>query len=318
MKPSVHVELSDLRIDAGQDELLRGLSLELHGGEYIGLVGESGSGKSLTSLALLNLLPRGLRASAGLRVDGQSIAFGSPAHDALRGRMFGLVPQDPLAALHPLRSVGAQLIETLRVARGMSRDIAGREAVELLRRVQLPDPEAALSRHPHLLSGGQRQRVAIALALATQPRVLIADEPTSALDARIARGILDLLDQLRREQDLAVLLISHDLPLVGVYAQRLLVLQHGTVVEHGGTQAVFASPSTTTRANCSPRIACGPCPRRQRNQRRCCCRPGTCACVIAAPATMRWRVSTSNCVAAKAWPWSVNPAAARARWAAPC
>ena len=242
MTLAAHIELSGLRVHAGERELLGGLSLELRGGECIGLVGESGSGKSLTSLALLDLLPAGLKASAGLRVDGQEIPFGSAAHAALRGRLFGLVPQDPLAALHPLRRIGAQLVETLRVARGLSHETADKEAEELLRRVQLPEPREALSRYPHRFSGGQRQRIAIALALATQPRVLIADEPTSALDARIARGILDLLDDLRREQNLALLLISHDLPLVGAYAQQLLVLRGGEVLERGGTQAIFAAP----------------------------------------------------------------------------
>ena len=243
MNTATHIELSGLRIDAGRNELLRGLSLELHGGQCVGLVGESGSGKSLTALALLNLLPPSLNASARLRVEGQDVAFGSAQHDTLRGRIFGLVPQDPLAALHPLRTVGAQLVETLRVARKLSRQSADREAEALLRRVQLPDPGDALSRHPHLFSGGQRQRIAIALALATQPRVLIADEPTSALDARIARDILDLLDDLRREQNIALLLISHDLPLVGAYAQRLLVLRRGEVLERGQTRSVFAAPS---------------------------------------------------------------------------
>ena len=242
MSADVRIELDSLRVHAGERELLRGLSLPLRGGECVGLVGESGSGKSLTALALLHLLPPGLKAQAGLRVDDQQVLFGSAAHAALRGRVFGLVPQDPLAALHPLRTVGAQLVETLAVARGFARDAAREQATELLRRVQLPDPAQALSRYPHQFSGGQRQRIAIALALATQPRVLIADEPTSALDARIAREILDLLDDLRREQGLALLLISHDLPLVGAYAQRLLVLRHGEVLEHGDTRAIFAAP----------------------------------------------------------------------------
>ncbi|NDK39368.1 ABC transporter ATP-binding protein [Pseudoxanthomonas gei] len=242
MTASTRVELSDLQVTTQGRTLLDGLSLQLQGGQCTGLVGESGSGKSLTSLALLALLPAQLQGSATLRVDGEDIAFASPAHAALRGRVFGLVPQDPLAALHPLRRIGAQLVETLRVARGLGRDAAHRQAEELLRRVQLPEPRAALSRYPHSFSGGQRQRIAIALALATQPRVLIADEPTSALDARIARDILDLLDELRREENLALLLISHDLPLVGAYAQQLLVLQRGQVLERGDTRAIFSAP----------------------------------------------------------------------------
>jgi len=166
----------------------------------------------------------------------------APAHAALRGRVVGWIPQDPLAALHPLRTAGSQLVEALRVMRGQSREHARREAEALFARVQLPDPAAALHRFPHQFSGGQRQRIAIAIALATRPRVLIADEPTSSLDARIARDILDLLDTLRREDGLALLLISHDLPLVGAYAQRLVVLQRGALVERGDTRAVFADP----------------------------------------------------------------------------
>ncbi len=242
MSDAVHIQLSGLRVHTHGRDLVKDLSLELRGGQCVGLVGESGSGKSLTSLALLDLLPQGLQARAALRVDGRDIAFGSAAHAALRGRVFGLVPQDPLAALHPLRTVGAQLVETLRVAQRLSASAARQQAETLLRRVQLPEPKEALTRYPHRFSGGQRQRVAIALALATQPRVLIADEPTSALDARIARDILDLLDALRREQGLALLLISHDLPLVGAYAQQLLVLRGGEVMERGDTRAVFAAP----------------------------------------------------------------------------
>ena len=222
--------------------LLDGLDLELHAGECLGLVGESGSGKSLSALALLGLLPAGLHAAGKLLHQGAAIAMGSRAHAALRGRVLGWIPQDPLAALHPLRSAGAQLVEALRVMRGLSREHARREAEALFDRVQLPDPAQAMRRYPHQFSGGQRQRIAIALALATQPRVLIADEPTSSLDARIARDILDLLDALRREDGLALLLISHDLPLVGAYAQRLVVLQRGAVVERGDTREVFASP----------------------------------------------------------------------------
>ncbi|MHB8911973.1 MAG: ATP-binding cassette domain-containing protein, partial [Lysobacter sp.] len=225
--------------------LLDGLDLELRAGECLGLVGESGSGKSLSALALLGLLPPGLHETGHLSHEGTSIAIGSPAHAALRGRVLGWVPQDPLAALHPLRTAGSQLVEALRVMRGLSREQARREAEGLFARVQLPDPAAALARFPHQFSGGQRQRIAIALALATRPRVLIADEPTSSLDARIARDILDLLDTLRREDGLALLLISHDLPLVGAYAQRLIVLRGGVVVERGDTRTVFANPQQT-------------------------------------------------------------------------
>ncbi|RDZ26389.1 dipeptide ABC transporter ATP-binding protein [Lysobacter silvisoli] len=240
---SALLTLSGLRVDAGARQLLGPLDLQLQAGQCLGVVGESGSGKSLSALSLLGLLPPALRAQGRLQVGGEEIALGSRAHAALRGRVLGWVPQDPLAALHPLRSVGAQLQETLRAVRGLDAGAARAEAQALLARVQLPEPDAALRRYPHQFSGGQRQRIAIALALATRPRALIADEPTSALDARIARDILDLLDALRREDGLALLLISHDLPLVGAYAQQLVVLQRGQAVERGETRAVFAAPA---------------------------------------------------------------------------
>ncbi|MFD0738712.1 dipeptide ABC transporter ATP-binding protein [Lysobacter koreensis] len=239
------VELRGLQVDSGARRLLGPLDLQLQAGECVGLVGESGSGKSLSALALLGLVPPALSTRGGLAVDGHDVALNSREHVALRGRVLGWVPQDPLAALHPLRSVGVQLTETLRVLRGLSRAQAQAEALSLFARVQLPEPGAALRKYPHQFSGGQRQRIAIALALATRPRVLIADEPTSALDARIARDILDLLDALRREDGLALLLISHDLPLVGAYAQQLVVLQRGAVVERGATRALFADPQET-------------------------------------------------------------------------
>ncbi|MFZ5637744.1 MAG: ATP-binding cassette domain-containing protein [Pseudomonadota bacterium] len=233
--------LRALDVHAGARRLLGPLDLELAPGRRLGVVGESGSGKSLTALSLLGLLPAGLHASGMLACDGTEVALAprvAPAHAALRGRAIGWVPQDPLASLHPLRSVGAQLRETLR-AHGRP----DAEARAWLERVRLPDPDAALRRHPHQFSGGQRQRIAIALALCGRPRYLIADEPTSALDARIAREVLDLLDALCREDGLGLMLISHDLPLVGLYADDVLVLRRGEVVERGPTRAVFAAPA---------------------------------------------------------------------------
>jgi peptide/nickel transport system ATP-binding protein len=237
----VTLALRQLQVYAGTRRLLGPLDLELAPGRCLGVVGESGSGKSLTALSLLGLLPNGLHASGEVLHDAEAIPLGAriaSAHVALRGRVLGWVPQDPLASLHPLRTVGAQLRETLR-AHGRP----DREARDLLARVHLPDPDAALMRFPHQFSGGQRQRIAIALALCSEPRYLVADEPTSALDARIAREVLDLLDALRREDGLGLMLISHDLPLVGVYADEVLVLRRGDVVERGATRAVFAAPT---------------------------------------------------------------------------
>ena len=231
------LSLRQLDVHAGTRRLLGPLDLDLRPGQCLGVVGESGSGKSLTALSLLGLLPAGLRASGAIVHDGVDIALNARAHAALRGRTIGWVPQDPLAALHPLRTIGAQLVETLR-AHGQPQA----QARALLERVQLPEPDAALGRFPHQFSGGQRQRIAIALALCSRPKYLIADEPTSALDARIAREVLDLLDALRREEGLGLMLISHDLPLVGAYAEHVLVLRRGDVVERGATAGVFAHP----------------------------------------------------------------------------
>jgi len=241
------VVLRRLEVHADARTLLGPLDLELHPGRCLGVVGESGSGKSLTALSMLGLLPANLRASGTLALDGDDAsnavgdialaAHASKAHVALRGRTLAWVPQDPLASLHPMRRVGAQLRETLRL-----HSQTDAQARALLERVRLPDPDAALTRYPHEFSGGQRQRIAIALALACKPRYLIADEPTSALDARIARDVLDLLDALRREDGLGLMLISHDLPLVGAYADDVLVLRRGALIERGAARDVFAAP----------------------------------------------------------------------------
>jgi len=239
------IAIRDLRVTLAPPasrDLLGPLSFDVAAGECLAIVGESGAGKSLATLALLGLLPPGLRASGSLRVGGADVEPGSRAHAALRGRAIAWVPQDALAALHPLRRIRAQLFETLRGA-GVARDGLHAEASRLFDRVGLPDADALLSRHPHELSGGQRQRACIALALASRPRVLLADEPTSALDPRVARGIADLLDALRRDMGLAVLLVSHDLPLVAALAQRVLVLHRGRCVETGATARVFSAPA---------------------------------------------------------------------------
>ena len=222
--------------------LLGPLTLELRGGECLGLVGESGSGKSLTALSLLGLLPPGLSAGGHLEIDGQTLLLGSAAHRFLRGRSIAWIPQDALASLHPLRTVQAQLLESLHVLRGLDSRTALHEAGRLFDLLQLPAAGKLRQRYPHQLSGGQRQRVLMAMAVAGNPRLLIADEPTSALDPRLALDALELLDRLRLELGLSLLLISHDLPQVGRFAQRVAILQRGQLVETGDTGAVFARP----------------------------------------------------------------------------
>ncbi|KAA2284687.1 ATP-binding cassette domain-containing protein [Arenimonas fontis] len=240
--------LRGLEVFAGRRRLLGPLDLDLEAGRCLGLVGESGSGKSLSVLAMLGLLPAGLHMRGVLALaEGagpeRRLALGSPEHLALRGRAIAWIPQDPLASLHPLRRVGDQLAEALRLHRGLHRAESRAVAVGLLDRLELPQPAALARRWPHQLSGGQRQRVLVALALAGHPALLLADEPTSALDPRLAGEALALLNRLREEQGLALLLVSHDLPLVARHAQRLAVLERGECVEQGDAAAVFANPA---------------------------------------------------------------------------
>lgn len=239
---SALLAVEGLCIDGPAGRLVGPLDLRLAAGECVALVGESGSGKSLSTLALLDLLPPGLSAGGSLRVQGRALPLGGPAHAALRGRCIGWVPQDPLAALHPLRRVGVQVAETLQVVAGLDRRAARRRVLDLFEEVHLPDAAAMARRHPHELSGGQRQRVLVALALAAGPSLLLADEPTSALDPALAEEVLELLGRLRAERGLGLLLVSHDLGQVARHADRVMVLREGAVVESGPTGELLAAP----------------------------------------------------------------------------
>ncbi|HEU0153233.1 MAG TPA: ABC transporter ATP-binding protein [Arenimonas sp.] len=237
------LSLRGLQVAVGERRLLGPLDLDLAEGDCLGLVGESGSGKSLTVLSLLGLLPPGLAARGTLAWQGRDVPLGSGVHAALRGRAIAWMPQDPQASLHPLRRVGAPLVESLRLLRGLDAAAARHEALALFERLQLPTPARLMDRYPHQLSGGQRQRVLLALALAGAPKLLLADEPTSALDPRLARESLRLVDELRQALGLAVLLVSHDLPLVAAHAQRVAILLRGECVESGDADRVFAAPA---------------------------------------------------------------------------
>ena len=239
MTPIFSVENLQVHLSGQQEPLLGPLSLQCAASECLGLVGESGSGKSLTALSLLGLLPPGLHVSGKLQLFGEDIVFNSPQHLKLLGRAIAWMPQDPSAALHPLRTVGDQLCETIGVLQNLNTSKAKQAALQLFTQLELPEPEELQHRYPHQLSGGQRQRVLLAIALAGNPKILIADEPTSALDPRLAREALELLDALRKKMRLAILLISHDLPLIGVYSQRVMVLQRGKLVESGNVEQIF-------------------------------------------------------------------------------
>ncbi|PZP34440.1 MAG: microcin ABC transporter ATP-binding protein [Roseateles depolymerans] len=239
--PLLQLERLSLTLDGRP--LLQDLTLQLQAGEVLGLVGASGSGKSLTTLALMGLLPEGARLSGGLKLDGQDLlALPEAGWNRLRGQRVGLVFQEPMSALNPLMSIGAQLAEALRLHRPLSRREAWEQARAGLGRVGLGDDEAGARRHPHQLSGGQRQRVVIAIAMALQPRLLIADEPTTALDVTTQAQILELLTGLVREQGCGLLLVTHDLALVAQVADRVAVLQQGRIVEQGEAVALLSRP----------------------------------------------------------------------------
>jgi oligopeptide/dipeptide ABC transporter ATP-binding protein len=208
-----------------------------------GIAGESGSGKTMSVLALLGLLPPGGAADGHARFGGRDLL--RLRRSELRtvcGRDIGIVFQDPMTSLHPMLSIGQQLGEPLRIHLKLSRSAAKRQSAELLDAVRIPDPESALRAFPHQFSGGMRQRVAIAIALAGNPSLLIADEPTTALDVTVQAGIIRLLDRLRRERGLSVILITHDLGVMSSIADRISVFYAGRVVESADRKALVTHP----------------------------------------------------------------------------
>jgi peptide/nickel transport system ATP-binding protein len=211
-------------------------------GEVLAIVGESGAGKSVTGMAVLGLLEPPARIVAGeILFEGQPLGALAPkAMRRLRGRKIGAVFQDPLSSLDPLFTIGDQLVETIMTHAAMSPAQARSKAVRLLDEVGIPS--ARLDQYPHEFSGGMRQRVVIALALCGDPKLLIADEPTTALDASTQAQIVDLIDRLRREREMAVLLITHDMSVVAAIADRVAVMYAGRIVETGPTEAIIGSP----------------------------------------------------------------------------
>ncbi|PSM43207.1 ABC transporter ATP-binding protein [Streptomyces dioscori] len=240
--PLLDVRGLTVRTDDGRT-LVDDLSFTVGGGERLGLIGESGSGKSLTTLALLGLLPDGMTATGSVELAGTQIV-GAPEKrlTAVRGRDAAVVFQEPLTALDPLMRMGRQIAEPLARRTGLKgRDL--RTAVtDALVRVRLPEPDRIAHAFPHEISGGQRQRVALAMALACEPSLLIADEPTTALDVSVQAEMLDLLDTLVREREMAVLFVSHDLAVVAKVTDRVLVLKDGRAVEEGPVLDVVTAP----------------------------------------------------------------------------
>lgn len=236
------LSIRDLHISIGRP-LVHGISLDLRRGRIQGLAGESGSGKTLTSLAVLGLLPREATVSGSIRLDGtELVGMRRKQLNTIRGRRIAMVFQDPSTALHPQIPVGTQLTDHLRTHEKLSKRAALARASEMLERVSIPDPETALKRYPHQFSGGQRQRIAIAGALMCDPDVLLADEPTTALDVTVQAGILKLLRELALERELAVLLVTHDLGVMSAIADDVAVMRHGHVVESAPRAQLFREP----------------------------------------------------------------------------
>jgi oligopeptide/dipeptide ABC transporter ATP-binding protein len=223
-----------------------GVSFSLQRGETLALVGESGCGKSLTSLALLQLIPAPGRIEAGSSIrlgDTDVLALEGEALRRIRGRRIGMIFQDPMTSLNPVFTVEAQITEGILAHFRISRAEARQRALQLLQEVGIPDPAERLKAYPHQLSGGMRQRVMIAIALSAEPEILVADEPTTALDVTVQAQILEVLDELRSRRGMAVLLITHDLGIVAGRADRVAVMYAGQIVEEAPTQQLFDNPS---------------------------------------------------------------------------
>ena len=259
------LKVESLTIQSANQTLVENLSYTLHTGETLAIVGESGSGKSISSLALLGLLPNSLSISGqatladfndnqtektiNLPIQKNSLSNNKSLSQKqaenilrqIRGKRIGMIFQEPMTALNPLHTIGKQLFESLQQS-GTPKGQLQPQAIELLTQVNIPDAAQKLNRYPHELSGGQRQRVMIAMALAQNPDILIADEPTTALDVTLQHEILGLLDRLKRERGMAMLLISHDLNLVRRYSDSIIVMQAGKVMEQGVTDDIFANP----------------------------------------------------------------------------
>ncbi|GIF23252.1 oligopeptide/dipeptide ABC transporter ATP-binding protein [Actinoplanes tereljensis] len=241
------LDVSDLRVllptADGLQPAVDGVGFTVGEREIVGVAGESGSGKTISMLALLGLTPPGARVTGSAGFGGQDLlALKGKALRDVRGRSIAVVFQDPMTSLHPMLTIGRQLTEHVRHHLGLSKRAALDRAAELLDLVRIPDPRGALGRYPHQFSGGMRQRIAIAMALGCSPDLLIADEPTTALDVTVQAGILRLLDRLRTENGLSIILITHDLGVLSSVADRLYVYYAGRIVETGATSGIIQQP----------------------------------------------------------------------------
>ena len=246
---SALLDVKNLRVSFAGKEVVRGIDFSIRSGEKLALVGESGSGKTVTALSLLRLVQNAKISGSALfsaRENGNGVsdllALPEQKLRGIRGRDIAMIFQEPMTALNPLFSVGDQIAEVLELKEGLAQSESARAAIKLLADTGIQEPERRARAFPHQLSGGQRQRAMIAMALACQPRLLLADEPTTALDVTLRVQILDLLGDLQKRNGMAVLMITHDLNLVRRFADRVAVMENGLIVEHGRVEDVFAQP----------------------------------------------------------------------------
>jgi peptide/nickel transport system ATP-binding protein len=242
------LQVRDLRVhfptDDGVVKSVDGLSFGLERGKTLGIVGESGSGKSVTSLSIMGLHKAGTATISGeVLLDGQDLISSSPEEvRLLRGKRMAMIFQDPLSAMHPFYTIGDQIIEAYRVHNKVSKQVARKHAIEMLDRVGIPQPDKRVDAYPHQFSGGMRQRAMIAMALSCDPDLLIADEPTTALDVTVQAQILDLIRDLQREFNSAVIIITHDLGVVAELADDIQVMYAGRAIEYGSAEDIFDRP----------------------------------------------------------------------------
>jgi len=243
-----YLDVRDLRVEfPTEDGLVRavdGVSFSLQRGQTLAIVGESGSGKSVTSQAIMGLHNRkSANISGQVILEGEDlIAMSDEGVRKLRGQKMAMIFQDPLSSLHPFYTVGKQLVEAVRVHQDVSKDAARKQAIAMLDRVGIPNPDRRADDYPHQLSGGMRQRVMIAMALLNSPTLLIADEPTTALDVTVQAQILELLKDLQRDFNTAIIVITHDLGVVADMADEVVVMYGGRLVEHGSVHDIFHRP----------------------------------------------------------------------------
>ena len=250
MSSSPLLEIEDLSTFFHTEEnivkAVRNVNLTIHKGETLALVGESGCGKSVTALSVMRLIPTppGRFESGRILFKGQDLLQASEAEiQNIRGNEISMIFQEPMTSLNPIFTIGDQIMETIRLHQDKTESQARELALQVLRQVAIPSPEIRIDQYPHELSGGMKQRVMIAMAIVCRPTLLIADEPTTALDVTIQAQILDLLDQLRKETQMAILLITHNLGIVAQYADRVAVMYSGKVVESAPVEELFFSPA---------------------------------------------------------------------------